>query len=76
MKPLTARAFDAITSPSNTPRILWGAKSLASFLGCSEDFVRDRLAKEQGTPVKKIGGKYCAVVDDLVDFIRKGTNHA
>ncbi|SCM70055.1 hypothetical protein KL86PLE_130515 [uncultured Pleomorphomonas sp.] len=73
MKQLTARAFDAMTDRAEPGAILWGAKAISAFLGCSEDFVRDRLSKEKGTPIKKVGGRYCAIVGDLVDWIRKGT---
>jgi hypothetical protein len=69
---LTAPRFDAMTGRAEPAAILWGAKAISTFLNCSEDFVRDRLAKEEGSPIKKIGGKYCAIVDDLVGFIRKG----
>ncbi len=50
------------------PKILWGADSIARKIGTSADFVRDRLAFEPGSPVRKIGGRYCAIEADLLAY--------
>lgn len=50
------------------PRILWGADTIARRIGTSADFVRDTLAKEPGSPVRKIGGRYSAIEGELIAF--------
>jgi hypothetical protein len=71
MKPLTTKAFDRMThQEQSSAEILWGAKAIAVALNTNEDFVREVLAKEDGTPIRKVGGRYCAIEGDLISFIR------
>lgn len=49
-------------------KVLWGAETIARKIGTSGDFVRDRLVDEPGSPVRKIGGRYCAIEADLIAF--------
>lgn len=39
-------------------------------IGVGPDFVRDTLAKQPGSPVKEIGGRYYAFEEDLIAFLR------
>jgi hypothetical protein len=48
-----------------SPRIIWGAVNIARRIGVSADFVRDKLVHENGTPILKRGGKYCAIEEEL-----------
>ena len=64
MKPIPTRAT------AIEPKIIWTADAIGRRVGASADFVREVLAKEQGTPVKKIGTRYCAVEADLIAFFR------
>lgn len=57
--PLTPERFD---------RIIWTAKRIAERAGTGPDFVRDTLVNMPGSPVKKIGGRYCAVERELLEF--------
>lgn len=50
------------------PKILWGAETIARRIGTSGDFVRERLVKEDGSPVRKIGGRYCAIEAELIAY--------
>lgn len=72
MKSLTADLFDHIAEPRPAPRqkIIWTAEAIGQRIGCSADFVRETLIREEGTPVKKIGTRYCAHEDDLIAFFR------
>lgn len=65
---LTPNRFDA--SVSGAPRIIWTAGAIAERIGTSPDFVRDKLATLPGSPVRQIGGRYCAVETDLLAFFR------
>ncbi|MFJ1308577.1 hypothetical protein [Agrobacterium sp. P15N1-A] len=72
---LTASRLDAILAgkPNDTGnpfRIIWTAEAIAARIGVSADFVRDTLAKVEGSPVKQIGGRYCAHEGDLLAFFR------
>ncbi|MGE0522037.1 MAG: hypothetical protein AB7O60_03250 [Variibacter sp.] len=50
------------------PRFIWGAEAIARRIGTSSDFVRDTLAKIEGSPVRKIGHRYCAIEGELIDY--------
>lgn len=50
------------------PRIIWGAAAIAGRIRRSEDFVRRTLAKLPDTPVRKVGGQFCASEDELLAF--------
>ena len=69
---LTPQRFDALTEARGKPepRIIWTADGIARRIGTSADFVRDRLVHMPGSPVKQIGGRYCAVEEDLIAFFR------
>lgn len=62
--------IDAILHRYRRDKIIWTASGIARRIGTSADFVRDKLAKEPGTPVKVIGGRYCAIEADLIAFFR------
>ncbi|WP_293720913.1 hypothetical protein [Stappia sp.] len=72
MSDLTPNTFDRIATPARpTPaRVLWTADGIARRIGTSPDYVRDTLAKIPGSPVKKIGRRYCAIEADLIEFFR------
>ncbi|MDH6265360.1 hypothetical protein M2360_000741 [Rhizobium sp. SG_E_25_P2] len=67
-----ARLESAIDRPSERIKVIWGAENIAAKIGCSADFVRDRLSKEAGSPVRKVCGRWCAVEVDLIRFVRVG----
>ena len=71
MKPLTAREFDRIAAPATQPKVLWGLKAIADAANTTTEFVADVLAKEEGTPIRKIGRRYVVVEQDLLDFLRR-----
>jgi hypothetical protein len=50
--------------------IIWTASAIGRRIGVSADFVRDTLAKMDGSPVRQIGTRYCAVESDLIAFFR------
>ncbi len=69
MKPaVTPEQFDMAVAPR--PRIIWTAEAIASKIGCSADYVRSTLVNVEGSPVKKIGTRYCAHEGDLIAFFR------
>lgn len=74
MKALTPDLFDRLADPRPAPRqkIIWTAEAIGRRIGCSADFVRETLIREEGSPVKKIGNRYCAHEDDLISFFRTG----
>ncbi len=51
-------------------RIIWTLGGIAKRIGVGPDFVRDTLAKQPGTPVKEMGGRYYAFEADLLEFLR------
>lgn len=63
-------AIDAVLAVPRRDRILWTAETIANRIGSSADFVRDRLAHEPGSPVKKIGGRWCAMESELMAFFK------
>lgn len=67
---LTPDRLDMLLERPPRERIIWTAESIARRIGTSADFVRDKLAKEPGSPVKMIGGRYCAHEADLLAFFR------
>ncbi|MGE0283320.1 MAG: hypothetical protein AB7F09_15820 [Parvibaculaceae bacterium] len=56
-------------------KILWGAETIARKIGTSGDFVRDKLIHIEGSPVKKIGGRYCASEAELLAFFAPDRKH-
>lgn len=64
--------LDGKAKPSQKPsRIIWTLPAIGRRIGVGADFVRDVLAKADGTPIREIGGKYYCFEDDLIDFLRK-----
>lgn len=74
MKPeITPQRFDRTVSPKlGAPRIIWTLSAIGQRIGVGSDFVRDTLAKQPGSPVKEIGGRYYAFEDELIAFLRDG----
>jgi hypothetical protein len=75
--PLTPQAFDRIAkpkAPGNPLGLVWTASAIGRCIGASPDFVRETLANEPGSPVKKIGRKYVAQIDDLIDYFSNRQN--
>lgn len=73
MTTLTPDRFDALARNMHAreDRIIWTLPAIAGRLGVGVDFVRDTIAKQPGTPVKEIGGRYYAFESDLLYFLRK-----
>lgn len=72
---LTTERLDALLdgkqkSVGNSSRIIWTLPAIGRRIGVGTDFVRDTLAKQEGSPVKEIGGRYYAFEDDLIAFLR------
>ena len=78
MRQITPNTFDRIatTTPPAPDRVLWTADGIARRIGTSPDYVRDTLAKIPGSPVKKIGRRYCALEADLIEFFRSYPDQA
>lgn len=71
---LTAETFDRIAM-KRRDRIIWTLPAIGHRIGAGPDFVRDTLAKQPGSPVKEIGGRYYAFEDDLISFLRLQDRH-
>lgn len=73
MTEITPRRFDRMTrerAGTSPARIIWTLPAIGAAIGVGPDFVRDTLAKQPGSPVKEIGGRYYAFEDDLIAFLR------
>ena len=57
-------------APDLDQRILWTASGIGRRVGCSGDFVRNVLAAEPGSPVKRIGSRLYAFEGDLLAWLR------
>jgi hypothetical protein len=55
--------------PPDATDVIWGAKSIAHFIGRSVDIVYD-LADDPDAPVYKPGGRYCATKSELRCWLR------
>lgn len=55
-------------TPERFDKIIWTAAAIGQRIGTGPDFVRDVLVNEPGTPVRKIGSRYCAVERELLEF--------
>ncbi|XUY27947.1 hypothetical protein RMR21_006240 [Agrobacterium sp. rho-8.1] len=65
------QVLDKAARPSGNPsRIIWTLPAIGRRIGVGADFVRDTLAKQDGSPVKEIGGRYYAFEEDLITFLR------
>ncbi|MEH6718862.1 MAG: hypothetical protein V7704_08285 [Aurantimonas endophytica] len=68
---LTPKAFDRKTPQSRPDRIIWTLAAIGARIGVGTDLVRDTLAKQPGSPVKEIGGRYYVFGEDLIAFPRQ-----
>lgn len=66
-----ARFDAAIAGAARQQRIIWTLPAIGARIGVGADFVRDTLAKQPGSPVKEIGGRYYAFEEDLISFLRR-----
>lgn len=55
---------------ATSPRIIWTLPSIGKRIGVGADFVRDTLARQEGTPVKQIGGRWYAIEEELIGYLR------
>ena len=68
---ITAQQFDRIvTASSPMSEVIWGCKAIGAAIGRSSDYVRDTLAKQSGSPVRRKGREYYARRDELDRFYR------
>ena len=66
------RLLEKVARPTTHPsRIIWTLPAIGKRIGVGADFVRDTLAKQEGSPVKEIGGRYYAFEDELITFLRE-----
>ncbi|WP_299939441.1 hypothetical protein [uncultured Nitratireductor sp.] len=73
MTEITPRRFDRMTrerAGRSPARIIWTLPAIGAVIGVGPDFVRDVIAKEPGSPIREIGGRYYAFEDDLIAFLR------
>ena len=71
---VTPRSFDRAVRSGRSEKIVWTLGAIAQRIGVGPDFVRDVLAKADGTPVRVLGGRFYAFEDDLVSFMRSDLN--
>lgn len=78
MNDLTADRFDAIATP-RIPRgstlareSLWGATTIAAFMGVSDDFVQ-KIAKEPGGPIRRRAGRLFTTRTEILAWLMPGT---
>ncbi|MBP1856848.1 hypothetical protein [Rhizobium herbae] len=64
------RMLEGKSRPSGS-RIIWTLPAIGQRIGVGPDFIRDTLARQEGSPIKEIGGRYYAFEDDLIAFLRK-----
>lgn len=69
MTRLTPPTFDALLSPAPGKRIIWTAAAIGQRIGRGEDFVRDVLAQMPGSPVRRMGRRFYAIEDELVQYM-------
>lgn len=55
---------------ATSPRIIWTLPAIGKRIGVGADFVRDTLARQEGTPVKQIGGRWYVIEDELISYMR------
>lgn len=70
--PLSPETLDRILPSKRRDRIIWTLGAIGDRIGVGPDFVRDTLAKQPGSPIKEIGGRYYCFEDDLMRFLRQG----
>ena len=70
-KEITPRLFDrAIAARPPAPRIIWTLSAIGARIGVGADFVRDVIARQPGSPIREVGGRYYVFEDDLFAFMR------
>ncbi len=72
-RPMSPQQLDRILEGKprlSGSRIIWTLPAIGQRIGVGPDFVRDTLAKQEGSPVKEIGGRYYAFEEDLISFLR------
>lgn len=67
-----ANAGERKSGATKPDKIIWTLAGIGNRIGCGPDFVRDTLAKQPGSPVKEIGGRYYAFEQDLMAYMRNG----
>ncbi len=78
MNDLTADLFDTLTAPripkgSTLAReALWGASTIARFIGTSDDFVH-KIAKENGSPIRRRAGRLFTTKTEITAWLMPGT---
>ncbi|WP_035873265.1 hypothetical protein [Cucumibacter marinus] len=70
-KSLTPTAFDRMVNQSPKDRVIWTLGAIAQRIGTGPDFVRT-LACQPGSPIHRVGGRYCVLESDLIEFLRRG----
>jgi hypothetical protein len=73
-RPITPESFDVALSRDKF-KIIWTLEGIGNKLGCSEDFVKRTLLKHPNSPIHKLGGRYYAVEQDLLEFFRNPDLH-
>lgn len=74
MKTLTPHAFDKLITRPTAGRSnlasesLWGAATIAKFMGVSDDYVRT-LAKRNDTPIRMKAGRYFCTRTEIVVWL-------
>jgi len=74
MKPITPERFDSMTerlAPDRREKPIWTLEAIGQRIGTGADFVRT-IAKQPGSPIREIGGRYYAFEADLIAFLRSG----
>lgn len=65
---LTPKNFD-LAIGKRAPEIIWTLPAIGQAIGTGPDWVRDVLAKMPESPVKKVGGRWCANANELRNFM-------
>lgn len=55
---------------ASSERIIWTLPAIAQRLGTGVDFIRDNLAKQEGTPIRQVGGRYFAFEEELFQYLK------
>ena len=72
---MTVEWFDASfedgrPASAQISEVIWGCKAIGRAINRSADYVRDTLAKQPGSPVRREGREYYARRDELDAFFR------
>jgi len=74
LKKIDPPTFDRIVD-AKRPAIIWTLPAIARRIGVGVDFVRGTLVKVPGSPVRKLGNRWYAVEDELLEFMKTGAAH-